>query len=568
MNHKSRILSLILLPVLGLTLAAQTFDERMSDWPLDHKINGSIVATGDLDPSKEILDLFLQLAGDDKAKIVVIGSAPGMTGVEIENRPWDQVASYDRVRLLILIGRSAKDSELREVESSISDAISDASGVWIQTGRDDLAFENQEILIQVADGLRDVIDRKGVIFASGRAAAMLGPLDLNVYRMHGEQNMPMVKRGMNLFPSAIIATDFDQQRRNAILSALASNPRSVGIGIEKGTAIVLRGRAIRAVGKGHATFMLMANERRPLRVQSIKQAPGRRANPYDYLVDLTAWRRDAIDRTIETFPPLEPQTPNVPNGTLMMVGGGGLPEGLMDKFVEMAGGVEARLIYVPCTPRDEISRRDNRLIEAWNQLGVSAADVLHTKDRNKAHTDESFLEPLKTATGIWFGGGRQWNFSDSYYGTEAHRLMKKVLERGGVIAGSSAGATVQARYLARANPLGNFDIMAPGYERGGLGFISGVAIDQHFTQRGRQKDMTQLVNRYPQLLGIGLDEGTALIVQQSVGEVVGSGRVFFYDRAQHAAWDDPDYLALPAGSKYDLAKRRAIESAIQEADDE
>ena len=111
--------------------------------------------------------------------------------------------------------------------------------------------------------------------------------------------------------------------------------------------------------------------------------------------------------------------------------------------------------------------------------------------------------------------------------------------------------------------IGNMQIMAPGYERGGLGFISGVAIDQHFSQRGRQRDMTHLMSRHPQLLGIGLDESTAIIVQRSEAEVVGRGRVFFYDRRRPVVPGQPDYIALPAGSKFDLAKRVVVVDATK-----
>jgi cyanophycinase-like exopeptidase len=136
--------------------------------------------------------------------------------------------------------------------------------------------------------------------------------------------------------------------------------------------------------------------------------------------------------------------------------------------------------------------------------------------------------------------------------------MKEVLHRGGVIGGSSAGASIQARYLARATPIDNFKIMAPGYERGGLGFISGVAIDQHFTQRRRQPDMTQLVNRYQQLLGIGIDEATAITVVGSKATVSGTGKVYFYDRRQPVVPDREDFLALGNGQSYDLANRKEI----------
>src|SRR6056297_3747468 len=96
--------------------------------------------------------------------------------------------------------------------------------------------------------------------------------------------------------------------------------------------------------------------------------------------------------------------------------------------------------------------------------------------------------------------------------------------------------------------------MAAGYERG-LGFLTGVAIDQHFSQRNRQPDMSSLVDRYPQLLGIGIDESTALIVNGSAAEIVGQGQVFFYDRRRPVGADLPDYLALGAGQTFDLAER-------------
>ena len=224
----------------------------------------------------------------------------------------------------------------------------------------------------------------------------------------------------------------------------------------------------------------------------------------------------------------------------------------------MAGGVEkAKLVYIPCSEQDDVGNQHG-MVQAWKRAGVKEATFIHTKDRNQANSDDKFLTPLKDATGIYFGGGRQWNFSDSYYGTEAHRLMKKVLDRGGVIAGSSAGASIQGRYLARATPIGNSRIMAFGYERGGLGFLDGVAIDQHFSQRRRHQDMTRLVTRYPQLLGIGIDESTAIVVQKSNAKVIGRGKVHFFDRNKKLSAGEPDYVALPAGSKYDLVKRKMI----------
>jgi len=136
-------------------------------------------------------------------------------------------------------------------------------------------------------------------------------------------------------------------------------------------------------------------------------------------------------------------------------------------------------------------------------------------------------------------------------------LIRDVLRRGGVIGGSSAGASIQADYLVRGSPLGNTEMMCEGYERG-LGFLPGVAVDQHFTRRNRFADMTALMKTYPQLLGIGIDESTALVVHGHVGNVLGSGKVHFYDRNKSVPQGGPDYETVPAGGRYDLKARKVL----------
>jgi len=100
-------------------------------------------------------------------------------------------------------------------------------------------------------------------------------------------------------------------------------------------------------------------------------------------------------------------------------------------------------------------------------------------------------------------------------------------------------------------------MLADGYERG-LGFLPGVAIDQHFTQRKRHRDMSSLVHRYPQILGIGIDESTALVVRQQSAEVIGRGKVFFYDHATGPPAGPTDYTAVSPGQTYDLTERRVL----------
>ena len=175
------------------------------------------------------------------------------------------------------------------------------------------------------------------------------------------------------------------------------------------------------------------------------------------------------------------------------------------------------------------------MVERLRKAGAKNVTWLHTKDRHRANQDEAFLKPLTEARGVWLGGGRQWNLVDSYQNTKVHQLLHDVLARGGVIGGASAGASIQGDYMPRGNPLGNLEIMAEGYERG-LGFVTGIAIDQHFAERDRFADMARLVHAHPQILGIGLDEGTAIIVQKSEARVLGKGSIAVFDaRRRHVA---------------------------------
>jgi cyanophycinase len=134
-----------------------------------------------------------------------------------------------------------------------------------------------------------------------------------------------------------------------------------------------------------------------------------------------------------------------------------------------------------------------------------------------------------------------------------------VLRRGGVIGGSSAGATIQGDYLCRGSPLNNTEMSCEGYERG-LGFLPGVAIDQHFSQRKRFADMTDLMKTFPQLLGIGLDEATAIVVKGHEAEVMGKGKAHFFDAGRKVEAGQPDYEAAAVGERYDLKARKVLDA--------
>ena len=136
-------------------------------------------------------------------------------------------------------------------------------------------------------------------------------------------------------------------------------------------------------------------------------------------------------------------------GTLIIVGGGSTDgTGIVEKFIQIAGGPDKKFVIVPTAggnKNDDGSVRsydEAQIVGSWLKRGLKNVKMLHTPDPKVADT-EAFVKELKDADAVWFNGGRQWNIVDSYAGTRTLAEFQKVLERGGVIAGSSAGATIQ-----------------------------------------------------------------------------------------------------------------------------
>ena len=158
---------------------------------------------------------------------------------------------------------------------------------------------------------------------------------------------------------------------------------------------------------------------------------------------------------------------------------------------------------------------------------------------------------------MWFTGGRQWRLADSYLDTKVHAALWDVLARGGVIGGSSAGASIQGSYLVRGDTRTNTVMM--GDHEVGLGFLKGVGIDQHLLRRNRHFDMVEVIRAKPELLGIGLDENTAIVVRGDRFEVVGQSYAVIYD---HQATLDGGglFYFLSPGDRYDMAGPAGVPS--------
>lgn len=248
------------------------------------------------------------------------------------------------------------------------------------------------------------------------------------------------------------------------------------------------------------------------------------------------------------------------HGTVIAVGGGAQGPEIWRAFIDAAGGPDALILDVP----NNSIEKPTRIAPKWageglRKHGARNVRVLFTQNRKVADSP-AFVAIINRARGIWFDGGRQYHDIEAYAGTRTERAFRGVLERGGVIGGSSAGMAVLGDFLVRGAPSHNNYIEDyPGLDKG-FGFLRDTATDMHVVARERLPDLTSVIARYPGLLGISADEGTAWVIRGDVGHIIGSGKAFVYNGRDP---NDPGmpYLTLYPGDSYDLYTRRVVSRA-------
>jgi cyanophycinase len=240
-------------------------------------------------------------------------------------------------------------------------------------------------------------------------------------------------------------------------------------------------------------------------------------------------------------------------GALFIVGGGMRDPSLVKRFIDLAGGPDAPIVVVPTAGEDDAYAQDYNGAKQFRDAGARTVTVVHTRDRKVADT-EAFVAPIAAARGVFFQGGRQWRLADAYLGTRTQQEVTRALARGAVVGGTSAGATILGSFLVRGDTKGNELMVGDHLE--GFGLLTNSAIDQHLLRRNRQFDLIPVIAARPHLLGIGLDEDTAIVVQRSQFEVLGRGYVAIYD-GQPAADPPGGFYLLAPGDRFDLATRTA-----------
>lgn len=262
-------------------------------------------------------------------------------------------------------------------------------------------------------------------------------------------------------------------------------------------------------------------------------------------------------------PKINTVTTGPKNGTLVIVGGGSGIDSILKEFVNLAGGADAPIVFIPTADGAQSYTDSSGVAGTLRKLGAKNVTVLHTYDKIVANS-ESFVKPLELARAVWFGGGRQWRLVDAYKNTMTEKMLWKILEKGGVIGGTSAGATIQGSFLTRGDTRNNLIVMGDHQE--GFGFIKNIAIDQHILVRNRQFDMFEILKSHPALLGIGIDEGTAIIVKGNQFEVTGRSYVAIYDgtfwsregNISNNISNQNTFYFLKQGDKYDMLNRKVI----------
>jgi cyanophycinase len=242
-------------------------------------------------------------------------------------------------------------------------------------------------------------------------------------------------------------------------------------------------------------------------------------------------------------------------GTLVIVGGGKMPDSVIAAFVKAAGGEKAELVVIPTASALADKEAAEKTIELWQKRGIGRVSVLHARSKEKAN-DLAFAKPLTTATAIWFGGGDQKRLVDAYKNTLVEKEMHRLLQRGGTVGGTSAGAAIMGKLMIVG---GN----VPADLAEGFGFLPNGVVDQHFLKRNRFDRLLDVLHRNPGWFGLGIDEGTAAVVQGKTITIVGDSMAVLCQRST------PDRPAscriMHAGDRADLLE--CSQAALQRVTD-
>lgn len=252
------------------------------------------------------------------------------------------------------------------------------------------------------------------------------------------------------------------------------------------------------------------------------------------------------------------------NGYLVVSGGAERSTEIYDKFIALAGGPDALILVVPTSGDADTYDDSCECLKLLRAAHARNLKILHTRDRTVANSD-AFVEPMRHAGGIWFAEGNSWRHQDAYLDTKVQRELNALLDRGGVVGGGSAGGRIQGEYIPLRSAEPTQRAIPKKDWRRGFALLHNVAVDAHVLVRNRQFDMLGLVEAHPNLLGIGIDENTAIVVHGDAFDVIGSSYAIIYDDTRQILPVNDESLRtvggrfyfLRPGDHYDMSTRLA-----------
>lgn len=513
--------------ILGLLLSSLIssfgFCRQSMEVPFVRPITGSRMIVGDGEIKEYTWKSFLHLCGKPMPKIALIqldGSSRAQASVL-------QQKGAGAVTVLNSLSANAERLTLQLI---------DADGVWVEGNPQ--AITKNRLLVSL---LKNVNQRGGVIAVASSSVSLLPALDDN----------DVARRLQSPFSKCLFHFGKPSTPR------VKQFPGKVHWVIPDASVLVVhKGRQVAGYGQEDVRAIVGESKGWPQQAGTFECPDVFSSGSYPfYGLDLLAWVRSANERTLPVFPSRAVPNPELDKGTLFLHGGSGVSLDLMREFVKLAGGKNASIVCIPSAKRfDEGEFPDSYSAAVLHEIGHSKVSTLHASDPLVADQNDAMATMLKKANGVWIDGGRTYRFMDCYEGTRIEALIADVLARGGVVGGSSAGCQVPSDFLVRGNPRTNRDIVHEGYTRG-MGLLKGVIIDAHFLQRGRHEPFLKLMKRHPQMLGIGIDERTALIVQGHQGKVLGDAAVSFYNLKNVPASRFKPTI-LKSGESYDLQLRK------------
>ncbi len=539
--------------------------------------------------ANEVRQEFVRLAGGKQARIVLLPSDMCQLGKNENGEPVlakESVAEYKkRLADPKQYGRWAAlqsnnqiadfDFLYREPSNTASNErffklLESATGVWLPAYDQEwlpreFAKEYPRVTSRFQLALRQVVARGGVVGGLGGGMNSLAETIIASDSI-GERGWTKAKLGFGLalIDGAVVDQNFEARAgrlerltdllRNGVrLNRLADVPgverRTIGLGVERQTAMILQGNKIRVMGEGRGHVFLKSNGDRTITWRTL--APGEAPIVIHSNTNATQARQAAVEpsaRTPNPFGMPESQDPAHP-GSVVLHGGGNTDE-IIDMLPRLTSAAKPRLVHCPaaresCRPSAEwsgekLAARLEDVFSPWRDLQKSGrlSDLVFVTTNNAADANQpEFVKPLTQANALWFCGGDQKPLAnllvDGLQPTMFQLEAQNIVRRGGIVGGTSAGLAIMPEIMIEGGESTSERPEVAALSRG-LGMMKYVLAEQHFDARtgrierltGLLRDHKRLGNFLPtsepgRLIGLAVEEDTALIAQGNRLRVAG-----------------------------------------------